>query len=337
MKQILSVAREVLGMDVSFVSCFTEERMVFLTHDGDARSFGWREGEGVPLEGTFCQRVMEGKLPEVITDAKNDERVNRLAITHEADIGSYVGVPLRFSDGRAYGMLCCLSHSAEPQLRERDRKFLEVLARMVANQLEREALEAKNHRLEVKETGVEALLAALAARDGYTEGHSGAVVAYATVVARCMNLSEREVAEVEQAAILHDVGKIGVPDRTLRKPGALSDAEWEDMRSHSLIGGDIVSATPGLAHLAPVVRHVHERWDGKGYPEGLSGERIPLASRIISVCDAFHAMTSVRPYRQALRVRAALSELRKNAGIQFCPRVVEAFLDVVGGVDEEDG
>lgn len=330
----MATAREMLGMDVAFVSKFTEDQMEFHALEGDAESFGWQEGGGVPLEGTFCKRVVDGELPNVIPDAKNDDRVNGLEVTHDADIGSYVGLPLRFSDGRTYGTLCCLSHTAEPELRERDAQFMSVLARLVAEQLEREELEAEKRRLEVRATGVSALLAALVARDGYTGIHAKAVVANSVAVARRMGLYEEEVTEVEQAALLHDIGKIGIGDAILNKPQALNDAEWEIMRMHTLIGEKIVASTKGLTHLAPAIRAEHERWDGKGYPDGLKGEEIPLASRIILVCDAFHAMTSDRPYRKALGVEAALRELEKNAGTQFCPRTVEALLN---GIDHSSG
>ena len=137
-EDILTAAREVLGMDVAFVSRFAGDRMEFRALDGAAESFGWREGEGVPLEGTYCTRVVGGKLPSVIPDAKGDERVADLGITRDSGIGSYVGLPIRFSDGRVYGTLCCLSQSPDPDLQERDAKFVEVLARLLADRLERE-------------------------------------------------------------------------------------------------------------------------------------------------------------------------------------------------------
>ena len=303
-ERTLALAREALGMDVALVSKFAEDRMEFRALEGDAGSFGWQASGGVPPEGTFCKRVVEGTLPNVVPDAG--------------------------SDGRVYGTLCCLSHSPEPGLQERDARFMEVLARLVADQIEREELEAERRRLEVRATGVGALLAALEARDGYTGDHSRAVVEQATAVARRMGLSGEEVDEVEQVALLHDVGKIGVGDAILNKPGPLNQAEREVMRMHPMIGEQIVASTEGLSHLAPAIGAEHERWDGKGYPDGLSGEGIPIASRIVLVCDAFHAMTSNRPYREALGVEAALGELEKNAGTQFCPRTVEAFVGMVG-------
>ena len=329
-ERTISLAREALEMDVAFVSEFAEDRMEFRALEGDAASFGWREGGGVPLEGTFCKRVVDGTLPNVVPDAGSDGRVSGLEVTREAGIGSYVGVPLRLSSGRVYGTLCCLSHSPEPRLRERDARFMGVLARLVADQIEREDLEAERRRLEVRATGVGALLAALVARDGYTGAHSEAVVEHSVAVARRMGLPEEGVAEVQQVALLHDIGKIGVGDAVLSKPGPLNDAEWEVMKMHPVIGEGIVASTKGLSHLAPAIRAEHERWDGKGYPDGLSGEEIPIASRIVLVCDAFHAMTSDRPYRRALGAEAALGELRKNAGAQFCPRTVEALVATLG-------
>jgi signal transduction histidine kinase len=135
---VLEAAREELGMDVAFVSEFTQRRMVFRELMGEAASFGWEEGEGVPLDDTFCRLVLEGHLPNVIPDAQADGRVRSLEITGKAGIGSYVGAPIRFSDGTLYGTFCVLSHSPEPSLAERDGCFVRVLARLVAEQIERE-------------------------------------------------------------------------------------------------------------------------------------------------------------------------------------------------------
>ncbi len=148
----------------------------------------------------------------------------------------------------------------------------------------------------------------------------------AEMLARRMGLSEGEAAEVWRVALLRDVGKIGVGEAILEKPGPLDDAEWKIVRMHPAIGGQIVASVQGLTHLAPAVRAAHERWDGGGYPDGLSGENIPIASRIAFVCGAFRAMTSERPYREALGADAALRELERNAGSQFCPRAVGALV-----------
>jgi signal transduction histidine kinase len=135
---VLEAAREELGMDVAFVSEFTRKRMVFRKLAGEAESFGWQEDDSVPLDDTFCRLLLEGRLPNVIPDAKADGRVRFLDVTGKADIGSYVGAPIRFSDGHLYGTLCVLSHSPEPSLVERDGQFVRVLARLVAEQIARE-------------------------------------------------------------------------------------------------------------------------------------------------------------------------------------------------------
>ncbi len=135
-EQALVAAKEELGMEVAFFSEFAGRRMLFRKLVGNAESFGWREGEDVPLDDTFCRLLVEGHLPSVIPDAKGDERVRFLDVTGEAGIGSYVGAPVRFSDGHLYGTLCVLSHSSGPSLKERDAQFLRVLARLVAQQLE---------------------------------------------------------------------------------------------------------------------------------------------------------------------------------------------------------
>jgi signal transduction histidine kinase len=135
---VLEAAREELGMEVAFVSEFTQQQLIFRKLVGEAESFGWQEGQSVPLDDTFCRLLLEGHLPNVITDAKADGRVNFLNVTGKADIGAYVGAPIRFSDGRLYGTFCVLSHSPEPSLVERDAQFVRVLARLVAEQIERE-------------------------------------------------------------------------------------------------------------------------------------------------------------------------------------------------------
>src|SRR5215218_6935950 len=135
---VLEAAREELGMEVAFVSEFTEQRMVFRKLAGEAESFGWKEDESVPVDDTFCRLLLAGYIPNVISDAKADGRVNFLNVTGKADIGSYVGAPVRFSDGTLYGTFCVLSHSPEPSLVGRDAQFVRVLARLVAEQMERE-------------------------------------------------------------------------------------------------------------------------------------------------------------------------------------------------------
>ena len=149
-ERVLEAAKEELGMEVAFVSEFTQQRMIFRMLVGEAESFGWQEDDSVPLDDTFCQLLLEGRLPNVIPDAKADGRVKFLDVTGKADIGSYVGAPIRFSDGHLYGTLCILSHSSEPSLMERDAQFIRVLARLVAEQIERERHLQQEARLRIR-------------------------------------------------------------------------------------------------------------------------------------------------------------------------------------------
>jgi diguanylate cyclase (GGDEF)-like protein len=155
--------------------------------------------------------------------------------------------------------------------------------------------------------------------------HLSEVAALAETMARHFGFPPEEIVEVRRAAALHDVGKIAVPQAILDKPGPLDEVEWDFMRHHPLIGERIMAAAPSLARAARLVRSSHEFWDGSGYPDRLRGEEIPLASRIIAVCDAFEAMTSDRPYHERRACDDALAELRRCAGTQFDPKVVDVF------------
>ncbi|MCL6447049.1 MAG: HD-GYP domain-containing protein [Armatimonadetes bacterium] len=171
---------------------------------------------------------------------------------------------------------------------------------------------------------VECLAAALEARDPYSSGHSRRVADMAVDLARLVGLKGRELEMVHIAAHLHDIGKIGVPDQILRKPGRLLPHEWAVIQRHPEIGANILVKSRQLKMVAAMVLHHHERWDGKGYPEGLKGEAIPLGSRIIALCDAVDAMTSERPYRPAITWRQCWEKVVANKAIQFDAVLVEA-------------
>jgi HD-GYP domain-containing protein (c-di-GMP phosphodiesterase class II) len=174
------------------------------------------------------------------------------------------------------------------------------------------------------------LLSALQERNPELADRHAAVARLAQMVGKRIGLLTDEEAELRRAAALHDVGKLGIPEEVVHKPGPLSAEEWEFVRQHTLIGERIIAAAPALAAAAKLVRSTHERFDGGGYPDGLTGEQIPLGARIIAVCDAFTAMTSPRSYAPQLSVAAAIEELRRCAGGQFDPAIVDVFakLDV---------
>jgi HD-GYP domain-containing protein (c-di-GMP phosphodiesterase class II) len=176
---------------------------------------------------------------------------------------------------------------------------------------------------------VEALTNALEVKDSYTSQHVREIAELALAVGQRMQLRPRRLRDLEYAAILHDIGKIGLPTALLTKPGPLDVPERELVETHTAIGHAMLKDIPFLARVADIVRSAHERWDGQGYPDRLAGDRIPLESRIIFVCDAWHAMRSDRSYRRALPPEAARAELVRHAGAQFDPSVVDVFLQHV--------
>jgi putative nucleotidyltransferase with HDIG domain len=174
-------------------------------------------------------------------------------------------------------------------------------------------------------SSIRALAAAIDAKDPYTRGHSERVARYASAIAREMGLPTDEARKVRLSALLHDVGKIGVDDRIIRKPTALTDDEFELMKAHPVKGAAIMETIPQLADIIPGMKYHHEKWEGGGYPDGLKGEQIPLQARIVAVADAFDAMTTTRPYQKAMEVSYVLERLREMSSKRFDGTVVEAL------------
>ncbi|MBN1383900.1 MAG: HD domain-containing protein [Elusimicrobia bacterium] len=171
-----------------------------------------------------------------------------------------------------------------------------------------------------------ALAEAIEAKDHTTKGHSERMVKFVTFLGKTLKMSKQELKDLEMAAILHDVGKIGIDKSVLLKPGKLTPEEYEIIKNHSIIGANIISRVRFLKGAAQYVKHHHERWDGNGYPDKLKGEEIPLGARILAVVDSFDAMMSERPYKKPMTREEAFAELKKHSGLQFDPAVVETFL-----------
>ncbi|HKC92279.1 MAG TPA: HD-GYP domain-containing protein, partial [Candidatus Limnocylindria bacterium] len=193
-----------------------------------------------------------------------------------------------------------------------------------------ELLRKTNDRLEESHLSViGALIGALEAKESHLSGHAATTMHYSVQVGRKLGLGTDEIAAIKLGALFHDVGKIGIPESLLSKAAELTEEEWVEMRAHPMIGASLLGNVPMLDRIRPIVLAHHEHFDGTGYPNSLKGSEIPLAAQIIGVADAYDAMTSERPYRMALRSKQALRELRANAGTQFNPVVVEAFIQVV--------
>jgi diguanylate cyclase (GGDEF)-like protein len=227
-------------------------------------------------------------------------------------------------DGRAGAIAAALAHDEEPQPAK-----LELLSGLAYQA--KLAIESSSNFLTLERTflsTVEALANALEANDEYTSSHARWITDRSVEVGRALGLDVQSLKRVELGALFHDIGKIGVPAHILQKPGPLTDEERLIVEQHPELGARILAPIERLADVRNIVRSCHERWDGGGYPDGKQGEEIPLESRIVFVCDAFHAMTTDRPYRKALSEAEARRRLREAAGTQFDPRVVEAFLAV---------
>jgi putative nucleotidyltransferase with HDIG domain len=195
----------------------------------------------------------------------------------------------------------------------------------------------QQHAREITQLNEELLLAlshAVDLRDPDVQDHSKNVARYATLIAQELNLPPERVELVRKAGLLHDIGKLGIPETILFKPARLTATEYDIIKQHSDMGADIVAEAHSLQAIVPFIRHHHERFDGQGYPAGLPGPEIPLEARILSVADTVEAMASDRPYRRAQSPADILAEIQNHAGTQFDPTVVNAFVKVVKGAGE---
>ncbi|RLE12965.1 two-component system response regulator, partial [Candidatus Aerophobetes bacterium] len=184
-------------------------------------------------------------------------------------------------------------------------------------------------QLEQTESVIFALARAVEAKDSYTKEHILRIANYAERLGRALNLESQEILAIRYGGILHDIGKIGVSEAILRKPGPLTEQEWLEIRKHPIIGESIIQPMRFANKVGPIVRGHHERWDGKGYPDGLKEKAIPLGARIVALVDSYDAMTTDRPYRKALSVKRACREIEQDAGSKFDPELVPIFLKLL--------
>lgn len=207
---------------------------------------------------------------------------------------------------------------------------------MAARQRAEEAESALGQLREAYLTMVRTLAMVCEMKDNHTKSHLDRTYQYAMMLTRRIEPELAENAAIGYGYLLHDIGKVGIPDRIINKPGPLDDDEWEIMCTHPVIGWQLVQPIKVLGDAVKIVRQHHERWDGRGYPEGLQGEHIYLPARIFAIIDAFDAITSERPYQRALPIHAALEEIERNAGTQFDPEVAAAFLELCEELDLVD-
>lgn len=228
----------------------------------------------------------------------------------------------RAISGGQYGSTVPVTGTAEIAHLSENFNKMSISIRDAFEEVERRAAENK----ELFINSIRALAQAIDAKDPYTRGHSERVATYAEAIAAEMGLPADEVEKVKLSGLLHDVGKIGVDDRIIRKPTALTEEEFELMKIHPVKGAAIMAAIPQLADVIPGMKYHHEKWQGGGYPEGLKGDEIPLQARIVTVADTFDAMTTTRPYQKAMEIQYVVERIRQFAPSRFDPRIVEAFV-----------
>jgi putative nucleotidyltransferase with HDIG domain len=276
------------------------------------------------------EAVLESRVPCSISADDPGADPAELFVLREMEMQAALLVPL-VVENRTWGLIEVYDSRTRP-FPAFERHLAELAAAQIGGLLAAFEHEERAQRL-YRET-LASLSNALEVKDAVTSQHTEEVVRLAVAVAAELDLELDAVQSVELGAVLHDIGKVRVPEAILNKPGPLTDEEWEVMRTHPEVGEQILRPIQSLQAILPIVHHHHERWDGTGYPDRLAGRAIPLGARIVAVCDAYRAMTENRPYRAALPEAEARNELEQGAGAQFDPDCVEAFMRAL---DRRDG
>jgi diguanylate cyclase (GGDEF)-like protein/putative nucleotidyltransferase with HDIG domain len=280
------------------------------------------------LDRGVTGRVARTGEPALIRDTRDDP--DFVGGPRQGDPCSELAVPIRVA-GAVWGVLN-LEATRNDAFTQEDLLLADTLAGQVGGALHRSQLFEELESTFTTTLGV--LSGALETKDSYTAAHADDVADVAVRVGSRLGLSDEDLRTLRYGALLHDIGKIGVRSEVLNKPAALTVEEFEEMKQHTVIGARMLERIPFFAPVRPIVRSAHERWDGDGYPDRLAGEDIPLAARIVCACDAFHAITSDRPYSAARSVEEAIAEMRRCSGSQFDPRVVDAL---IADVQESSG
>jgi len=296
-------------------------------------------------EAHFCFFTQEMKNYEVITSFIKDKSKKRDgAVYIEKEIakkigndgipylikgkngeGNIIAIPLKIRS-RVFGMLTSIIDNEDKYFSEKDIYYLNFLVDKASSSIENLALYENIY--ENLFSTLYAFVETIEARDPYTKQHSASVSGYAMSIARKNGCSQEEIAKLNISGNLHDIGKIGIPDNILLKPGRLTDAEYKIIKKHPVIGSNIIGHLGMWTDEQGIIRHHHERFDGKGYPDNLKGEDIPFLARILSVADVYDALTTDRSYRQRMSGDDAAEIIKENAGSQFDPTIVDVFLDL---------
>lgn len=321
---LMTLANQLIDTEASSILLMDEEKgqLYFAAATGikkeEIKKVYLNKGEGIA--GWVAEHGEPLHVAEVSKDERFAKKVDQILgfITR-----SILAVPLKIED-KLIGVTEVVNKKGGREFSPEDIKLLELLSTAGALAIQKARLYQDLSDLFI--SAVRAIADAIEAKDPYTRGHCERMRRFSLIIAEGLNLPEKEKKDLELAALLHDVGKIGVPETILLKDGKPTADEWEIIRKHPIIGVEILKEIKQLHSVLPGVKYHHERYDGKGYPDGLAGENIPLIARILAVTDSYDAMTSNRPYRKALPEAIAQEELLRLKGQQFDPQCVDIFL-----------
>ncbi len=280
----------------------------------------------------FIKSVIDNRRTLIIDKFSDDEDAGFLPLLRKEGYSGYLGTPIVSKGGAPIGAMALYQRKPK-KYTEYDIDFVKTISSQVAIALDREQFIDRIHEMNFE--SVYSLVQAIEMRDPYTRGHSLQVAKLASSIAEAIGFTGKDLELVKFAGLLHDVGKIAVPESILQKPSFLTNDEWKIIQLHPKQSVMIIDPIKGLRQIRDWVLYHHERWDGRGYPKNIKGDRIPVQSRILSVCDTYSAMTEDRPYRKSLSDEEARNEIRKVAGSQLDPTVSSIFLDL--GVNGRNG
>jgi HD-GYP domain-containing protein (c-di-GMP phosphodiesterase class II) len=322
--EIVTTTRQALNAAASSLLLIDEDGQHLLFEFADGASGGTLQQMRLDIKSGIAGWVARHGVPLIVNDVASDPRFF-------GDVDKTTGFVTRavmcsplVARGRVIGVIEVLNKLDGSDFDDRDLQTLTAVAATAAIAIENSRL----HQSAIAgyKGTISALAAVIDAKDPCTRGHSQRVLEYALMAGEALGLPQDEIEILEYAAILHDIGKIGIADSILTKPGKLTEEEARVFREHPVIGANIIADIPFLSRARRLVLHHHERYDGMGYPDGLAGEDIPLAARLLAVADTFDSITTDRPYRAAPGKQHAIDELRRCSGTQFCPIAVDSFI-----------
>jgi putative nucleotidyltransferase with HDIG domain len=310
-KVLVNLSGRITSCDEAHFCFFTQDMKDYEIIASFFRDQNKETSDAIYIEKKIAKKVANDGMPFLIRGQNGK--------------GDIIAIPLKIRSS-VFGILTSIIKNGTHCFRENDLYFLNFLVEKASFQIENLALYENIY--ENLFSTLYAFVETIEARDPYTKQHSTNVSAYAMSIAKAYGCSQNEIAKLNVSGNLHDIGKIGIPDDILLKPGILTDEEYEIIKKHPVIGSNIVGHFGMWADEQRIIRHHHERFDGKGYPDGLKGEEIPLLSRILSVADVYDALTTDRSYRKKMPDHVAVKIIKENAGIQFDPNVVSIFLNL---------